>query len=64
MRNRVAGSNSPATPMVVLTRKRPSDCPACPGLPCSSALIALSGWPRLLKKLVTPNRIGRGTTAT
>ena len=60
----VAGSKMPPMPSVVLTRKRPSACAACFGLPCSSALTAVTGWPRLLKKLPTPSRTGRGTTAT
>ena len=54
----------PPMPSVEFIRKRPSDCPACFGLPCSSALTADTGWPRLLKKLLTPSRSGRGTTFT
>src|SRR3546814_4956631 len=43
----LAGSKMPPMPSVLLSAKRPSDCAACFGLPCSRALSALIGWPRL-----------------
>src|SRR3546814_18517424 len=58
----LAGSTMPPMPSVLLSAQRPSDCAACFGLPCSRALIALIGWPRLWKTLLPPSRLGLGPT--
>jgi hypothetical protein len=59
----LAGSNTPAMPTVVLSRKRPTVPAACGIFPCSTSLAKVTGSPRLLKKLETPVRTGSFVTA-
>ena len=61
---RVAGSNSPPMPMVVLTTRRAVSLPKALILPCSRSLMITVGYERFWKKLLTPVRTGRGVTFT
>ena len=60
----VAGSRIPANPSVELSKKRPRSVPAARNFPCKASLIITVGVSRLAKKLLTPVRIGEGTTCT
>ncbi|MNE94757.1 hypothetical protein D3C80_1927600 [compost metagenome] len=59
---RVAGSQRPTTPMVVLNSRRPVISRERLPLSCSALFSRLGMSPRLLKKLLTPARTKPGVT--